>query len=67
MPTYEYVCDACGHQSPLDRAKVPDGMTIPQLIQALRCSSCGSRETSIRIVYTGAGGFAYGGTPPAGL
>jgi len=29
----------------------------------LRCSACGSRETSSRIAYTGAGGFHYGEPP----
>ena len=43
-------CDACDRSAPLDRSKVPDGMTVQQLIRALRCSSCSSRETSIRIV-----------------
>jgi hypothetical protein len=42
-------------------------MTIEQMRKALRCSSCGSRETSIRIVYTAAGGFTYASTPPADL
>ena len=50
-------CDACGHSSPLDRSKVPDGRTVQELVQLLRCGTCGSREASIRILYTGAGGF----------
>jgi hypothetical protein len=57
-------CDACDRSGPLDRAKVPTGMTIQHLIKALRCSRCGPCEASIRIVYTGAGGFAYGGKHP---
>jgi len=57
-------CDACDRSGALDRAKVPTGMTIQHLIKALRCSRCGSREASIRIVYTGAGGFAYGDKDP---
>jgi len=57
-------CDACDHSGPLDRAKAPTGMTIQHLIKALRCSRCGSREALIRIVYTGAGGFAYGDKDP---
>jgi len=52
-------CEACGHRAPLDRSKVPDDLTIQELW--LRCASCGSREASIRIVYTGAGGFHHGG------
>jgi len=57
-------CDACDRSGPLDRAKAPTGMTIRHLIKVLRCSRCGSREASIRIVYTGAGGFAYGDKDP---
>lgn len=53
-------CDACGHSDPLDHAKVPDGTSIQDLSHKLRCTACGSRETSIRILYTGAGGFRYG-------
>jgi len=53
-------CDACEHRSPLDRSKVPDGMSVQNLVQVLRCSACGARKASIRIVYTGAGGFEYG-------
>jgi len=59
-------CDACGHRSPLDRSKVPDGRTVQELVQLLRCSICGAREASFRIVYTGAGGFEYGGKRPPG-
>jgi hypothetical protein len=54
-------CDACDRSALLDRAKVPEGMTVEQIRKALRCSSCGSRSAEIRIVYTGAGGFEYGG------
>jgi hypothetical protein len=57
-------CDACDRSAPLDRSTVPEDMTVQQLITALRCSSCGSREAEIRIVYTG-GGFAYDSMPPA--
>ena len=53
-------CDACEHRAALDRSKVPAGVTVQELRGRLRCSSCGSRETSIRIVYTGAGGFHHG-------
>lgn len=59
-------CETCGHRSPLDRAKVPDGRTVQELVRLLRCSACGSRAASIRIVYTGAGGFEYGGRTPPG-
>jgi hypothetical protein len=30
-------CEACGHQSHLDRDKVPDGVTEQQLPKLLRC------------------------------
>jgi ribosomal protein S14 len=52
-------CESCGHQGKLDRAKVPPGITVQQLRELLRCSKCGSKAGSIRIVYTGAGGFAH--------
>jgi hypothetical protein len=52
-------CGACGHQAPLDRARVPAGVSVPGVCQRLRCSACGSRETDLRILYTGAGGFRY--------
>lgn len=54
-------CDACDHTSQLERSKVPDGMTVEELRRALRCSACGSRKASIRIIYTGAGSFRCGG------
>ena len=57
-------CDTCDRSGPLDRMKVPTGMTIQHLIKALRCSRCASRAASIRIVYTGTGGFVYGGKYP---
>ena len=52
-------CDACGHQADLDRSKVPEAITIPELTRRLRCSACGERECSIRIIYAGAGGFSH--------
>ena len=58
-------CDSCDRSSLLNRATVPDGMTVQELVKALRCSSCGSHSASIRIVYTGAGGFHYGGMTTA--
>jgi hypothetical protein len=54
-------CDTCDHSGPLDRSRVPEGMTVQQIVRSRRCSRSGSREPSIRIVYTGAGGFHYGG------
>ena len=44
-------CDACGHSAPVDRARIP--ATIPGLPARLRCTACGGRSCSIRIVYTG--------------
>jgi hypothetical protein len=58
-------CDACNRNVPLDRSTIPDDLTIQGLVEVLRCSSCGSRETSIRIVCTGSGGFHYGADAPA--
>ena len=51
--------DACGRQSPLQLAALPGDLSIEALRLRLRCSACGSRETSIRIVSTGAGSFRY--------
>lgn len=53
-------CAACGHQAPLERTKIPPGITIQALRYRLRRSACGSRETSLCILYTGAGRFRYG-------
>ena len=53
-------CGACDHSAALARHRIPAGLTFQALRARLRCSSCGSREASIRIVYTGAGGFHYG-------
>jgi hypothetical protein len=52
-------CDACGHQGQLDRCKVPPGVTVQQLPALLRCSKCGAKAGSIRIIYSGAGGFRH--------
>ena len=53
-------CASCDHRAPLDRARVPDGLSIQALPSHLRCAACGSRDASIRIIYTGAGTFRYG-------
>lgn len=53
-------CDTCDYRAPLDRTRVPPGVTVQALRGRLRCSACGHRGTSIRIVYAGAGGFRYG-------
>ena len=54
-------CDACGHQATLERDRLPPGVPVQGLTRRLRCSRCQSRDCSLRIVYTGAGGFRYGG------
>ena len=59
-------CGTCGHQAPLDRARVPAGVSVQRLRGRLRCSACGSHETQIRILYTGAGGFRYRPEEPIG-
>lgn len=51
-------CDGCGRQVILDRRKLPEGVTIQEPNRRLRCSGCGSRECSVSIVYTGAGGYS---------
>ena len=52
-------CDSCGHSAPIDRAKIPPELTISELPARLRCRACGGRSCSIRIVYTGAGGYSH--------
>ena len=52
-------CGACDHQAPLDRARVPASASVSEVCRRLRCSACGSRQTDLRILYTGAGGFHY--------
>jgi hypothetical protein len=53
-------CDTCRRQAALDTAALPSDLSIDVLRHRLRCSACGFRETSIRIVCTRAGGFRYG-------
>jgi hypothetical protein len=55
--TISLFCESCDHQAILDREKVPDAMTVHELRKHLRCTACGSRNCSIRIIHTGAGGF----------
>jgi hypothetical protein len=57
--TIRVFCDACGHQADLDRQQASESTAIQDLTRRLRCSAWGSRNTSIRIVYTGAGGFRH--------
>ncbi len=54
-------CERCDHQADLDRAKVPDGFILQDLPPLLRCSACGAREATVRIFYTGAGGYRHQG------
>jgi hypothetical protein len=55
--TIRLFCDSCGHPSDIDRTKVAETTTIPELTRRLRCTECGGRKCSIRIIYSGAGGF----------
>ncbi|MDJ0863352.1 MAG: hypothetical protein QNJ82_14085 [Gammaproteobacteria bacterium] len=53
-------CATCGHSAPLDGDRVGQEVEVWTLPSRLRCAECGSRECSIRIVFTAAGEFAYG-------
>lgn len=53
------LCDARDHRSDLDLSSLPQTMTIDAVRSRLRCHECGSRQVSIRIIRTAAGGFAY--------
>jgi hypothetical protein len=59
-------CDACGYSATVVRAHIPAGLSLQGLARRLRCTACGSRETGMRIIYTGAGGFRhrFPGLPP---
>ena len=50
-------CANCDHNAPIPRHN--EEIEIPTLIERLSCGQCGSKDCSIRIVYTGAGEFAY--------
>jgi hypothetical protein len=52
-------CDACGYSAAVSRARIPVGLSVQTLARRLRCTACGSRETGMRIIYTGAGGFRH--------
>ena len=43
-------CDACHRSAPLDRDRLPPGMTVKALRDRLRCLACGQRHASIRTV-----------------
>lgn len=53
-------CDGCGYSAAVSRARIPVGLSVQGLVRRLRCAACGSRETGMRIIYTGAGGFRHG-------
>ena len=50
-------CDACGYSAAIARGRIPAGLSVQALARRLSCTACGSRETGIRIIYIGAGGF----------
>jgi hypothetical protein len=53
-------CDACGYSANVPRPRIPAGLSVQGLAQRLRYTACGSSETGIRIIYTGASGFRHG-------
>ena len=53
-------CDACAYSATVSRDGIPAGLSVQGLARRLRCTACGSRETEMRIIYTGAGGFRHG-------
>jgi hypothetical protein len=54
-------CEGCGHSATLAREALPPGLTVQQIPARLRCTICRRRPGTLRIVYTGAGGFKYSG------
>ena len=54
-------CEGCRHSAVLDRKALPPRLTVQEIPPRLRCSACGQRPGALRIVYTGAGGFAHSG------
>jgi hypothetical protein len=57
-------CDACGYSANIARDRIPSGLSVQNLARRLRCTACRSRETGIRIIYVGAGGFRADGLAP---
>ena len=47
--------ESYGHQGAVVRTAWPEGQIVQELPGRLRCSACGARECSIRIVFSGAG------------
>ena len=43
-------CERCGRRATLDRTNLPPNITIETFRRRLRCTGCGSRENSLRIV-----------------
>ena len=44
-------CDACGHSAPIGRARIPPGLTIPELPARLRCTACGGPSRASRLMH----------------
>ena len=55
-------CEGCGHSATLAREALPSGLTVQAIPARLRCAACGRRPGLLRIVYTGAGGYAHSGS-----
>jgi len=49
----------CGHSARVGADRLPADMQIQWLRSRLRCGACGSRQVSIRIEWTAAGGYKY--------
>ena len=56
-----YAYCACGHQARVPVDRLPPDLPVDVLRSRLCCSSCGSHEVGIRIVWMAAGGFQHGG------
>jgi len=55
----------CGHTDQVDTDRLPAELPIDVLRSRLRCSVCGSRQVSIRIIWMAAGGFHHSGAVTA--
>jgi hypothetical protein len=53
------LCHTCRHQRVLDLSRLDPDLSIPDLRARLSCSACGSRDTSIRILWIAAGGYTH--------